>query len=74
MFMKLTAFYLYFIGVLTAFFTAMYSLKLILFVFIVKTNIYNKYMIIQEINLFILFALFILIIFLSINYYYYYFI
>lgn len=47
-------------GVLTAFFTAMYSMKLLFFVFIIKTNIYKKNIIIQELNYFILLPLFIL--------------
>lgn len=52
------ALYIYIMGILTAFFTAMYSMKLIFFVFISKTNIYNKYIILQENNIFILIPLF----------------
>ena len=50
--------YIYIMGILTAFFTAMYSMKLIFFVFISKTNIYNKYITLQENNIFILIPLF----------------
>lgn len=52
--------YIYTMGVLTAFFTAMYSMKLIFFVFISKTNVYNKYVLLQETNIYILIPLFIL--------------
>ncbi len=52
------ALYIYIMGILTAFFTAMYSMKLIFFVFISKTNVYNKYIILQESNIFILIPLF----------------
>jgi len=52
------ALYIYIMGILTAFFTAMYSMKLIFFVFISKTNIYNKYITLQENNIFILIPLF----------------
>jgi NADH:ubiquinone oxidoreductase subunit 5 (subunit L)/multisubunit Na+/H+ antiporter MnhA subunit len=34
--------YIYTMGILTAFFTAMYSMKLIFFVFCIKTNVHNK--------------------------------
>ncbi len=57
---SLDALYIYTMGILTAFFTAMYSMKLIFFVFISKTNIYNRYVILQETNIFILIPLFIL--------------
>lgn len=57
---SLDALYLYTMGILTAFFTAVYSMKLIFFVFINKTNIYNKYIKLQETNIFILISLFIL--------------
>lgn len=57
---SLDSLYIYTIGVLTAFFTAMYSMKLIFFVFISKTNVYNKYILLQETNIFILIPLFIL--------------
>lgn len=52
------ALYIYIMGILTAFFTAMYSMKLIFFVFLSKTNIYNKYITLQENNIFILIPLF----------------
>ena len=52
--------YIYIMGILTAFFTAMYSMKLIFFVFISKTNLYNKTIILQETNIFILIPLLIL--------------
>lgn len=52
------ALYIYIMGILTAFFTAMYSMKLIFFVFISKTNAYNKYITLQESNIFILIPLF----------------
>jgi len=52
------SFYIYAMGILTAFFTAMYSMKLIFFVFIVKTNVYNKLIKAQENNIFILIPLF----------------
>ena len=52
------ALYIYIMGILTAFFTAMYSMKLIFFVFISKTNIYNKYVTLYENNIFILIPLF----------------
>jgi NADH-ubiquinone oxidoreductase chain 5 len=45
---------------LTAFFTAMYSMKLIFFVFCIKTNVYNKWVKPQENNIFILIPLFLL--------------
>lgn len=46
--------YIYIIGVLTAFFTAVYSFKLIFFVFFIKTNLYNKKIKLSESNLFML--------------------
>ena len=57
---SLDSIFIYTMGVLTAFFTAMYSMKLLFFVFIVKTNIYKNNIIIQELNFFILIPLFIL--------------
>lgn len=57
---SLDSLYIYTMGVLTAFFTAVYSMKLIFFVFISKTNIYNKYVLLQETNIYILIPLFIL--------------
>jgi len=52
--------YIYIVGVLTAFFTAVYSLKLIFFVFFIKTNLYNKKIKLNESNLFILVPLLLL--------------
>ena len=52
--------YVYIMGVLTAFFTAVYSFKLIFFVFFIKTNLYNKNIKFYENNIFILVPLFIL--------------
>jgi NADH-ubiquinone oxidoreductase chain 5 len=57
---SLDSIFIYTMGVLTAFFTAMYSMKLLFFVFIIKTNIYKKNIIVQELNYFILIPLFIL--------------
>ncbi len=55
--------YIYIIGILTAFFTSIYSFKLIFFIFLQKTNIFNKYLIIKENNIYIIIPLFILCIF-----------
>lgn len=52
--------YIYIMGVLTAFFTAIYSFKLIFFVFFIKSNLYNKNIKLNENNIFILIPLFIL--------------
>ena len=52
--------YIYIIGILTAFFTAVYSFKLIFFVFIIKSNFYNKFVKLNENNLFIIITLFLL--------------
>src|SRR5437868_4645772 len=57
---SLDSIFIYTMGVLTAFFTAMYSMNLLFFVFIIKTNIYKKNIIIQELNFFILIPLFLL--------------
>jgi NADH-ubiquinone oxidoreductase chain 5 len=57
---SLDSLFIYIMGVLTAFFTAMYSFKLIFFVFFVKTNIFNKFVNIQENNYYILTPLFVL--------------
>src|ERR1043165_7488056 len=57
---SLDSLFIYIMGVLTALFTAMYSFKLIFFVFFVKTNIFNKFSSIQENNYYILISLFIL--------------
>lgn len=57
---SLDSLFIYIMGVLTAFFTAMYSFKLIFFVFFVKTNIFNKFGNIQENNYYILVPLFVL--------------
>lgn len=50
--------YIYIMGILTAFFTAIYSLKLIFFAFFIKTNVYNKTVKLNENNIFILIPLF----------------
>jgi len=57
---SLDSLFIYIMGVLTAFFTAIYSFKLIFFVFFVKTNIFNKFGNIQETNYYILLPLFVL--------------
>jgi proton-translocating NADH-quinone oxidoreductase chain L len=57
---SLDSLYIYVVGVLTAFFTAVYSFKLIFFVFFIKTNVYNKKVILVESNNYILIPLFVL--------------
>jgi NADH-ubiquinone oxidoreductase chain 5 len=52
--------FIYFLGVFSAFFTAIYSFRLIFFVFLIKTNIYKKDLHIEETNIFIIIPLFIL--------------
>ena len=52
--------FFYTLAVLTAFFTAIYSFKLIFFVFFIKTNVFNKKAFINENNIYILFSLFML--------------
>ena len=52
--------FIYSIGILSAFFTAAYSFRLIFFVFLIKTNIYKKDLHIEESNLSIILPLFIL--------------
>jgi NADH-ubiquinone oxidoreductase chain 5 len=52
--------FIYFIGVFSAFFTAIYSFRLIFFVFFKKTNIYKETIHIEETNKNILLPLFIL--------------
>jgi NADH-ubiquinone oxidoreductase chain 5 len=52
--------YIYMMGILTAFFTAVYSFKLIFFVFFIKSNLYNKNVKLNENNLFMLIPLLIL--------------
>jgi NADH-quinone oxidoreductase subunit L len=52
--------YVYVIGALTAFFTAVYSFKLIFFTFVIKSNLHNKMVKLNEGNLFILVPLFML--------------
>lgn len=52
--------FIYFIGVFSAFFTAVYSFRLIFFVFIKKTNIYKKDLHVEETNINIIIPLFIL--------------
>jgi len=49
--------YLYIIALITAFFTAIYSFKLIFFVFFYKSNLFNNEKNLSEVNLFILFVL-----------------
>lgn len=53
---SLDSLYLYLIGILTALFTAMYSMKLLFFVFLIKPNMYNK-IIVKELNYNILITL-----------------
>jgi NADH-ubiquinone oxidoreductase chain 5 len=52
--------FIYFIGVFSAFFTAIYSFRLIFFVFFKKTNIYKESIHLEETNKNILLPLFIL--------------
>jgi NADH-ubiquinone oxidoreductase chain 5 len=52
--------FIYFLGVFSAFFTAIYSFRLIFFVFLVKTNIYKENLHIEETNIYIIIPLFIL--------------
>ena len=52
--------FIYFIGVFSAFFTAVYSFRLIFFVFIKKTNIYKNDLHVEETNINIIIPLFIL--------------
>jgi NADH-quinone oxidoreductase subunit L len=52
--------YIYMMGILTAFFTAVYSFKLIFFVFFVKSNLHNKNVKLNESNFFMLIPLLIL--------------
>lgn len=52
--------FIYFIGVLSALFTAVYSFRLIFFIFFIKTNIYKKDTHIDESNKNILIPLFVL--------------
>jgi len=52
--------FIYFLGVFSAFFTASYSIRLIFFVFLVRTNIYKNDLHIEETNINILIPLFIL--------------
>jgi len=52
--------FIYFLGVFSAFFTAVYSFRLIFFVFLVKTNIYKKDLHVEETNIFIIIPLLIL--------------
>jgi NADH-ubiquinone oxidoreductase chain 5 len=52
--------YIYMMGILTAFFTAVYSFKLIFFVFFIKSNLYNKNVKLNESNFFMLIPLLIL--------------
>jgi NADH-ubiquinone oxidoreductase chain 5 len=52
--------FIYFLGVFSAFFTAVYSFRLIFFVFLIKTNIYKQNIHIEESNINIIIPLFIL--------------
>jgi NADH-ubiquinone oxidoreductase chain 5 len=52
--------FIYFIGVFSAFFTAIYSFRLIFFVFIKKTNIYKNDLHVEETNINIIIPLFVL--------------
>jgi len=52
--------FIYCIGVFSAFFTAIYSTRLIFFAFLVKTNIYKEGTHVEESNIYILLPLFIL--------------
>ena len=45
--------FIYFLGVFSAFFTAIYSFRLIFFVFLIKTNIYKRDLHIEETNIYI---------------------
>jgi NADH-ubiquinone oxidoreductase chain 5 len=54
------AIFIYFLGVFSAFFTAIYSFRLIFFVFLIKTNIYKKDIHIEESNKNIIIPLFLL--------------
>jgi len=54
------SFFIYFLGVISAFFTAIYSFRLIFFCFLMKTNIYKENLHIEETNISILIPLFIL--------------
>jgi len=52
--------FIYSLGVSSAFFTAVYSIRLIFFAFLIKTNIYKKDIHIEETNINIIIPLFIL--------------
>jgi NADH-ubiquinone oxidoreductase chain 5 len=52
--------FIYFLGVFSAFFTAVYSFRLIFFVFLKKTNIYKEDIHIEESNISIIIPLFLL--------------
>lgn len=52
--------FIYTLGVLSAFFTAVYSFRLIFFVFLKKTNIYKEDTHIEETNIYIIIPLFVL--------------
>jgi len=52
--------YIYILGILTALLTAIYSFKLIFYSFLKKTNIFNKYIKVEENNVYIIISLFIL--------------
>ena len=51
-------FFIYFLGVAAAYFTAVYSVRLIMFVFFFKTNLYRSYLYMHEGNIYISLAMF----------------
>jgi NADH-quinone oxidoreductase subunit L len=53
----LDSIYIYIVALITAFFTAIYSFKLIFFVFLYKSNLFNNEKNLSEANIFIFFAL-----------------
>jgi len=57
---SLDGIYIWLLGLFTAFLTALYSFKLIFFVFFQKLNIFNNNNFIKEDNIFIIIALFVL--------------
>ena len=57
---NLDGFFIYFIAIFSALFTSIYSFKLIFFVFLKKTNLYNRWNLIEENYIYIILSLFIL--------------
>jgi NADH-ubiquinone oxidoreductase chain 5 len=55
---SLDSLFLYTMAIITAFFTAVYSFKLLFFVFIYKSNLFNNVMYSNEVNKYILISLF----------------